>query len=56
MCYYEDEIWQSRYHDPVIDYTPPEQPKKPELSDEEFLKRLSEAQKRCNCRHIDVLF
>ena len=56
MCYYEDEIWPSRYHDPIIDYTPPEHPKKPELSDEEFLKILSEAPKPDNWRHIDFVF
>ena len=49
MCFYEDEIWPSRYHDPVPDPAAVEAPPvKPELTNEEILERLKNLSKDPN--------
>ena len=49
MCFYEDEIWPSRYHDPVPDPAVlPPPPVKPELTNEEILERLKNLSKDPN--------
>ena len=48
MCFYEDEIWPSRYHDPVPDPAVLSPPVKPELTNEEILERLKNLPKDPN--------
>ncbi len=42
MCYYEDEYWPSRYHDPAPSYVPdpPPKPKPPEFTFEDFICKV----------------
>ena len=42
MCYYEDEIWPSRYHDPVPTWLPTQPPTNSEPTIEDLLRKLEE--------------
>lgn len=45
MCYYEDENWSSRYHDPVPTWVPTQQPTNFEPTIEDFIRKLEELPK-----------
>ena len=45
MCYYEDEYWPSRYHDPVSSYIPDPTPKPAEFTFEDFIYKAEALRK-----------